>query len=291
MRFILLFVLLLLSITGVSAQNVTPKNADIDIVYAVSESDIAILQPDQDSAAVASGAGFNVFKILPRDMFAFNDNELKVRGGGAYYSFTNKSHSYNAVPQIGLEKGKLSVGFYGTNYGFFKDLGNVDLTSVNDAQKEVVHLARYTPPLYEPDIRKEAQGSDDYLVEGINYRRRVDAVTGHTYVLRAINFREADTLVAFNIQRINDDGSMVILWKPIREFEVPKLLYQTDAEIKAKLDEILKAPQYADATAHVSDNKITLQGYVIDREYTNLIRKVMEIRAAGLINKLIKKVE
>jgi hypothetical protein len=288
MRVILLFVLLLLSLVSISGQTVA-RRADAPKPGAPDESAIAALQPELTDTELAAKQGFQVFKILPRGMHASENNAYGLRGGGAYYSFTKKSHSYNEMPQIGLEKGRLDVAFYGANYGFLKDLGTMDLTSVGEAQKEVVFLAGYTPPLYEPDVRQEQRKSHDYLVDGINYKRNVEAVSGHTYVLRAIGFREADTLVAFNIHRINEDGSMIVFWKPIKDFGIPKLLYAPDAEIKAKVDEILKDPNYVNVTSRVDDNRITLQGQVADAEHANLIRKVVEIQSMGVNNQVMKK--
>lgn len=41
--------------------------------------------------------------------------------------------------------------------------------------------------------------------------------------MRAISFDEADTLVAFKIHRKDTDGSLIIFWKLIKDFEIPKL--------------------------------------------------------------------
>src|SRR5690349_16718769 len=90
-----------------------------------------ILLPTDADLSEARAQGFEVFKILPREMFDFERNELNVRGGGAFYSFVKKSHSYNEIPQLELEKNdNLSVGFYGANYGFIADLGETPLTGV-----------------------------------------------------------------------------------------------------------------------------------------------------------------
>lgn len=41
--------------------------------------------------------------------------------------------------------------------------------------------------------------------------------------LRSINFREADTLVALKVYRKDADGSLIIFWKTIKNFEKPLL--------------------------------------------------------------------
>lgn len=280
MRFNLLLMLFLLSLIAVSGQT-APGAPD--------ESKIAILQPDAADIELASKQGLQVFKILRRDTIDFEKNEYDLRGGGAYYSFVTRSHSYDRTPQIELQQGDLKTGFAGANYGFLKDLGKMDLTAVDNRMREVAFLEGYQPPKYEPDVREEKKRSSDYSVEGITYKRRLEAVSGHTYILRAILFNRADSLVAFNINRINEDGSMVIFWKPLREFKVPVKFPYRDSEIKAKVDEILKDPKYATVSAEVNDNKITLRGSVVDAEYTNLIRRVMEVRSSGVTNQVMKK--
>lgn len=284
MRFKLLFVLVLLSLTSVSAQT-TARKADTPKPGAPDETTISILHPEPGDTELAAKQGFHVFKLLPRGMHESENNGYDLRGGGAFYSFTKRSHSYNQMPQILLEKGNLAVGgFYGANYGFMNDLGAVDLSSVDSAQKEVAFLANYTPPLYEPDIRKEQRRSHDYSIDGLSYKTRFQAVAGHTYILRSIGFREADTLVALNVQRINDDGSVIIFWKSIKNFEAPKLLFQPDTELKAKVDEMLKDPRYVEITSSVKDNQVTLQGRAARVDLDALLDALRKENTMGVTN-------
>ena len=76
----------------------------------------SVLVPDAASFADAGLPGVEVFKLLPRGTYKDADgsykdegNPLGLRGGGAYYSFSRHSHSYNQVPQIQLEAGNLVV--------------------------------------------------------------------------------------------------------------------------------------------------------------------------------------
>src|SRR5690349_9642460 len=48
-----------------------------------------------------------IARLLPRGKYG---DKLSIREGGAYYSFTKLSNSYNEDPQIGLEQGMLSTG-------------------------------------------------------------------------------------------------------------------------------------------------------------------------------------
>jgi hypothetical protein len=146
---------------------------------------------------------------------------LMIRGGGAYYTFTKKIQEYNYGSDISLEQGKISVGFAGADYGFIYDLGESPLEAVEKESEQVHFLANYTPPSNEPEIRVEQRKSREYEVDGITYKSYLPAIIGHTYVLRSINFDDWDVLVAFRIQRKDTDGSLIIFWKMLKEFDKP----------------------------------------------------------------------
>jgi hypothetical protein len=60
-------------------------------------------------------------------------------------------------------------------------------------------------------------------IDGVQYRQNRPAIVGHTYLLRAISYGEADTLVAFQIHRRETDKSLIIFWKALESFEKPLL--------------------------------------------------------------------
>ncbi len=84
-------------------------------------------------------------------------------------------------------------------------------------------LANYRPPTNEPEVRLEQRKAHDYNVDGITYKRNLPAVVRHVYVLRAISFDDADVLVALKIHWKDTDGSLIISWKLIENFEIPRL--------------------------------------------------------------------
>jgi hypothetical protein len=214
-----------------------------------------ILSIDKASLQLAKEQGFGVFRILPREKY--DKGLLFVRGGGAYYSFTKKSHSYNETPQISLEQNNLSVGFAGADYGFIANLGEMKLAELNENIKEVEFALNYSIPKLEPDVRDEKRKFDDHKTdEGILLKRRFPATVGHTFILRAITFDEADVLVAFNIHRKDTDGSLIIFWKLIKEFEKPFFLYQTDEDLTKQIEQIIKENGYENIKFEVKDGII-----------------------------------
>lgn len=176
------------------------------------------LLPDAADAEAARAENFNVFRLMPREKF---DGKFIVEGGGSYFSFTTRSHDYQKIAQINFEQNNLKVGFAGADYGFISDLGDVPLADVTKQTARVNFLLDYKPPTAEPEIRREQRKARDYEANGAVYKSSLPAVVGHCYVLRAISFRSADVLVAFKVHRKDADGSLIIFWKSIENFEKP----------------------------------------------------------------------
>ncbi len=217
-----------------------------------------ILTAEKTDIENAKAQNFNVFRILPRE--TFNNSWSSIRGGGAYYSFTKKSHSIDETPQIELQQNNLSVGFGGADYGFISDLGEITLESVDKEIASVKFLVDYKPPTIESLARVEQKNSSNFLNNGVKYQRSIQAIIGHTYILRAISYERADTLVAFNINRKDSDGSLIIFWKPIQQFEKTVLLRQTDEELSQKIEKVLQENKFTDVVYEVNQGIVALSG-------------------------------
>lgn len=147
-----------------------------------------------------------------------------VRGGGAYYSFTRLTHDDEYGTDITLDRGHFQVGIAGANYGFMSDLGDVPLESVSLDMPEAKRLAAYAPVKREPDARQEyrrfGQGAE---IDGVKVKSRLPMRLSSTYLARAINYGQADVLVAFKVVQIDSDGSPLILWKRLKRYSTPQL--------------------------------------------------------------------
>ena len=153
-----------------------------------------------------------------------NTRRLTINGGGAYYSFTRKTHEYGQGSDISLERGNLSVGFAGVDYGLMAIVGDVPLETIGLELPEVNVLASYKPPSKEPEVRLEQRRfSEGAEVDGFKVQRRVPLQAGSTYLLRSFNYGRADVLVAFRVVRVDTDGSAIILWKLLKKFSAPQL--------------------------------------------------------------------
>lgn len=180
-----------------------------------------LLLPAATDLKQAKSEGFDVFRLMPREVYA---KKLTVSGGGCYYSFTFKSNDYQQTAQISLAGGELRVGFGGADYGFVADLGDTPIGDVTLDSKVISFLVNYRPPIILSEIRREQRRAYSYETESGNFSDHKKALVGHTYALRSINFDRSDILVAFRIVRTDTDESLIIFWKLLQTFDKPTIL-------------------------------------------------------------------
>jgi hypothetical protein len=160
-------------------------------------------------------------RLLPREIY---QNRLTINGGGAYYSFVRLTHDYGYGSDIQLERGQFSVGFAGANFGFLAGVGKIPLDDVSVDHPAAAYLTRYTPPTKEPEARSEyRRARDGFDAGGFTYKTRIPVRGKGTYLLRSIDYRTSDVLVALKVVRQDSDGSVVILWKILKKFPMPEL--------------------------------------------------------------------
>jgi hypothetical protein len=181
---------------------------------------------EEDAAAYAEflqQPDTGLTRLLPRETYD-NKNSLTVRGGGAYYSFTRRTHEYGWGTQIGFEQDTLGVSFAGADYGMLARLGDVPLNTITLDSAAAKFLASYEPPSEEPLARSEySRFATGVKVEGILYKTHQTAIVNNTYVLRGIHYSDSDVLVTFRIVRKDSDDSLIILWKMLRKYPKPVL--------------------------------------------------------------------
>jgi hypothetical protein len=160
-------------------------------------------------------------RLMPREKYR---TSLLIREGGAYYSFTKLTNEYTNGSDIGLEQGTLRVGFAGADFGFLTALGDVPVESVTEEHPGVRLLSAFSPPSAEPDAREQQRRSGSgFEAEGFNYRGFLPASVNTTYALRSVCYDTSDVLVVFRVTRLDTDGSLILAWKLLRKFPVPKL--------------------------------------------------------------------
>lgn len=162
-----------------------------------------------------------LIRLLPREKYDWG--ELTIRGGGAYYSFARKSQEYGISNDIELQQNKFSVGFAGADYGFILNLGDLPLEKVSTETNGVDYMANYIATDSEPVAREEYERFREFKSNKFIYQNRIPVEVGKTYALRSINYRCSDVLVAFRVIREDTDGSVILLWKMLKEFPKPDL--------------------------------------------------------------------
>jgi hypothetical protein len=166
--------------------------------------------------------GTGIVRLLPREKW---DGKLSTRGDGAYYSFTLRSHEYGRGTNIGLEQDYIGAGFGGADFGFMLNLGDMPLETLSTADEAVHFASAFKAPTAEADARaahrsfwEPGRREGDFV-----YKGRLPVSVGSTYVVRSILYSDSDTLVAFRVLRKDSDGSVVLLWKILQEFQKPML--------------------------------------------------------------------
>lgn len=170
-----------------------------------------------------------LIKLLPREIFDWRTYHTKKRlsmpGGGAYYSFFYQSHEYVYVygTDLELDHNMISVGFAGLDHGMMVDLGDVPLSDLSATDSRAAFIAGYRPAGNEPDARCEFKRfRDGVTIDGSLYKRSLPVQVNSTYLLRSINrSSKSDLLVGFRVTRQETDGSVIIAWKLLKQFERP----------------------------------------------------------------------
>jgi len=187
---------------------------------------LAVPREDREAyAGLLKGSRGGLVRLLPRETF---DGKLALRGGGAYYSFVHREHQYGYGSDIELQGGHFTVGFAGADFGFLVDLGDTPLESVSEQTDAVRPVAEFKTPSAERDareIQRQLMRSSGRGRQAATspYRRRLPAVVGHTYAVRSVNYERSDVLVAFRVLRQDENGSLVLLWKTLKEYPPPAL--------------------------------------------------------------------
>ena len=297
-----IFVFVLFSASIINAQDL-PREQKLqkilDLNNQIEPLEKEVLLPDAKDSEKARKENLNVVRILPREKY---DRKLTIQGGGSYYSFTKNSHNYQDTAQIGLEQNNLKVGFAGANYGFIADIGEISLADVSKETSEINFLANYKPPTNESEVRLEQRQAHDYNVDGITYKRNLPAIVGHVYILRAISFDNADVLVVLKIHRRDSDGSLIIFWKLIENFPIPRLERNItttyprqnsetetgvlDYAMTQALQTAFEQKGFKDVSAEATTTQVTLRGTVPKGKSAEAVMTAQEIAKRKIKNEL-----
>ncbi len=189
---------------------------------------VLLAPPEEDRKAYSEFLAqprTGIIRLLPRERWM---NKLSTTGDGAFYSFVLLRHEYGRGSDIMLDSGRFQVGFAGTDFGFLVNLGDVPLENVSPETEGVRTLAAFQPPQAEPEARRQQRRAGEGFKDGgRSYSNRMAAVVNNTYALRSVSYDRSDVRVAFRVVRVDDDGSVILLWKLLENF--PKTQLQRPA--------------------------------------------------------------
>lgn len=289
------------------------KKAVISILLIVSLSAIVsaqstdlpqMLVPSDYAREEASRLDVQVFKILPRHLLnkdlesAPRDSDyiLGIRGNGAFYSFSTKTHSFNNIAEIYLTAGEPNRTpgelHLASNFGLMTDLGEYQLSKLTaDAKIPALKLlSSYRPAITPQEREQEQKFHADARRAGIHLSTGgLPAILGHTYVVRSVRPEKADILVAYSIIRAEKHGSLEIAWKVLEQFIKPSLLYLSDVDLRRTLQQIIEAEGiFKTVIFEVKDSEIRLTGHTSKREYEIFAEAIRTIRIRQIHGNLVE---
>jgi len=177
--------------------------------------DVKLLTPPESAwqgrENLRGRAEAGVARILTRGLL---DGFVTPREGGAYWSFTKRSNSYNDSPQLELQQGRFGTGFYGSNSGIVRRQGNGDLGAI-DASSVSEDLVAPPDQLY---AAVRSRTAEQRKIDDETNRK---AEVGGVYVVRAVMWDECDVLAAFEVVSMDAYGA-TIAWRVLKVYDVPK---------------------------------------------------------------------
>lgn len=291
MRFfkpLLLLFVLSTCITAQSRQQAIEKFNDLKNQAEIQEK--RILSPDKEDFENAKQENVGVFRILPREVY--DKGLFTTRGGGAYYSFYYKIPDYGYGSDVELSQDYLSVG----NYGLMADLNEVALGEITAETPSVNNFINYQNAKGANITAKDLEllRGEELKINKTIFRSRLPAIVGHTYIIRAVNYNYYDIAVAFNVRRKDADGSLIIFWKQIQQFETPnrdgsQKPQLTDAEILKNTQGWLRSDYFSGVQVEVNNGVISLRGAIAKDKLAYAVQLANSSGATKVINFLTVK--
>ncbi|HSE34012.1 MAG TPA: hypothetical protein VLA93_20735 [Pyrinomonadaceae bacterium] len=142
------------------------------------------------------------------------------------YSFTKTKHGHSLQgyvdPSLGwaeikFDSDMLTTAFTRSSVGLLVSLGDVPLQTITETTPGASAIAEFQAPRNQEEERRYIHACrEGFELHGFVYRSSLPATVNNTYVLRSINNKRADILVALRIVRADENGSLTMLWKRLK---------------------------------------------------------------------------
>jgi len=171
-----------------------------------------------------------IFPATPWRVVSVDQLETKQTPAFIYfasrYSFTKTKHGHSLQgyvdpglgwAEIKFEADMLTAGFTRSSVGVLVNLGDVPLQGITETTPGVSAMAEFHGPRDLIEERHYVMAcKEGFELNGFVYRSSLPATVNNTYVLRSINNKRADILVALRIVRADENGSLTLLWKKLK---------------------------------------------------------------------------
>lgn len=290
MRYLIFLLLLGRLFSVVSAQNrqETIENFN-DLKNQAKILEKKILSPDKKDIETALRENIGVFRILPRE--AYDNGLFSTRGGGAYYSFYYRIPDWGYGTDIGFEGNYLQTGFRGC--GLMTDLGEFSLDKITKEISSAASLVNYQNSKDSSLCLKDyySAGTEGLKLDETIFKTRLPAIVGHTYLVRSVIYDYYDILAAFQVRQKDTDGSLIIFWKQLEQFETPhrndsQKTQASDAKILLEIKNWTRPELFPNLQAEVNNGVITLRGKISKDKIAYAVQLANSTGAVKVVNLL-----
>lgn len=249
----------------------------------------SILSPDKKDFEIAARENVGVFRLLPREKY--DKGFFSVKGGGAYYSFYFRIPDWGHGSDIGFEGDYLQTAL--TGCGLMTDLGEVALGEITKEISGAVSLSNYQNAKDISLCRSDYYSSykEGLKLDETVFKPRLPSVAGHTYLVRSIVHDYYDILAAFQVHRVDADGSLIIFWKQLEQFEtphrnIPQKTQPSDEKILSEVKTWKRSELFPNVQGEVNNGVVTLRGKISKDKIAYVVQLANSAGATKVINLL-----
>lgn len=159
-------------------------------------------------------------------------------GYASLYSFSKEKHGNGlhgyVDPRLGwaelrLLNNRFVTGFTGESLGVLVALGDVPLETVTPGTFGVTGLTNILPPTdFFEAASLSRRNRAGFVLEKFKYGSSLPVAENMTYVLRSTSNKRADVLVGLRVIRIDENGSVTLLWRKLKSYPKPDWKRRSD---------------------------------------------------------------
>lgn len=236
-----------------------------------------ISKKDSDEA---ERLGADVDRLFPCCPLA--DVERETFGMSPAYTFRTEESGYShSANYLRYEDNQFVITDGKESHGFMVSVGKFPFEKAGEEMREFIALAKYQPPFEIENIK------DEFVSDGIVFRRIVPVKIGETYILRAVNYiLKIDIIYAVKVERQDADGSIIIFVKQIKAFKPPKMkkkplyepgeIYRTGLVIE--IQSVLREQNFNDVQIEIAERgELKVKGFVPKGKTAEVIKIIEKI--------------